>query len=575
MSGSQQSLPLPFPELTGDQPLLPVRMLNEFVYCPRLAYLEWVQGEWASNKETVEGSHAHRRVDTPKGALPKAPDTAADDEPAQEQIHARSVDLSSNRLGLIGKLDLVEGEGDEVQPVDYKRGKRPHVERGAYDPERVQLCAQGMLLREAGFQCSHGFLYFVASRERVRVDFDEELEELTRSAIHGLRALAQGGQIPEPLVDSPKCPRCSLVTICLPDEVNWLKLRKHPPRPLSVGRTEALPLYVQAYSAKVSKRGETLEVSIEDKKVAEARLIEVSQLALMGNVYVTTPTLQELMARDIPITWSSFGGWFHGHTVGVGHKNIELRTAQFRHSFDERRCLTVARALIFAKIHNQRTFLRRNWKDGEADPEIISGLRADRRNAERAESLASLLGIEGAAAARYFGSFGALLRPPGGDAHSFSFDFAKRERRPPPDPVNALLSFAYSLLTRTLHVTLSGVGFDSYRGYYHQPRYGRPALALDFMEPFRPVIADSVVLQVINNGEIKPSDFVRTAHATNLSTDGRKRFITAFERRLSQEITHPAFGYRLSYRRLLELEARLFGRWLLGEVDQLQFLTVR
>jgi CRISPR-associated endonuclease Cas1/CRISPR-associated protein Cas4 len=575
MSGSQQSLPLPFPELTGDQPLLPLRMINEFVYCPRLAYLEWVQGEWAPNRETVEGSHAHRRVDKPKGALPQAPEGEADEDAVDTRIHARSVDLSSVRLGLVGKLDLIEGEGDCVQPVDYKRGKRPHVPRGAYDPERVQLCAQGMLLREAGFQCDHGFLYFVASRERVRVDFDEELEELTRSAIHGLRALAQGGQIPQPLVDSPKCPRCSLVTICLPDEVNWLKLRDTPPRPLSVGRTEALPLYVQAWSAKVSKRGETLEVSVEDKKVAEARLIEVSQLALMGNIYVTTPTLQELMAREIPVTWSSFGGWFHGHTVGVGHKNIELRTAQFRHSFDERRCLSVARALIRAKIHNQRTFLRRNWKDGEADPDIISGLRADRRNAERAESLGSLLGIEGAAASRYFGSFGALLRPPGGDTHSFSFDFAKRERRPPPDPVNALLSFAYSMLARTLHVTLSGVGFDSYRGYYHQPRYGRPALALDLMEPFRPIIADSVVLQVINNGEIKATDFVRSAHAVNLNPDGRKRFIAAFERRLSHEISHPVFGYRLSYRRLLELEARLFGRWLLGEIDTLEFITVR
>jgi CRISPR-associated protein Cas1 len=116
-------------------------------------------------------------------------------------------------------------------------------------------------------------------------------------------------------------------------------------------------------------------------------------------------------------------------------------------------------------------------------------------------------------------------------------------------------------------VTLSAVGFDPYRGYYHQPRYGRPALALDMMEPFRPLIADSTVIQVINNGEVRPSDFVSAAGSVALDPDGRKRFIAAFERRLGHEVTHPIFGYKVSYRRLLELQARLLGRFLLGEID--------
>jgi len=130
-----------------------------------------------------------------------------------------------------------------------------------------------------------------------------------------------------------------------------------------------------------------------------------------------------------------------------------------------------------------------------------------------------------------------------------------------------LLSFAYALLVRTWTVTVTAVGFDAYRGFYHQPRYGRPALALDLMEPFRPLIADSSVIQAINNGEVRPTDFVSAAGSVALDADGRKRFIATFERRMEHEVTHPMFGYRVSYRRLLEVQARLLGRHLLGELD--------
>jgi CRISPR-associated endonuclease Cas1/CRISPR-associated protein Cas4 len=568
-SNVQQELPLPFPELSADVPLLPARMVNEYEYCPRLAYLEWVQGEWAESSDTVQGRHVHRRVDKPKGDLPD-PNQAGEDE----RIHARSITLSSNRLGLIAKLDLVEGEGDTVTPVDYKRGKRPHVAAGAYDPERVQLCMQGLLLEEYGYKCTEGILYFRESRERVRVPFDEELKNKTISAINGLRFVASGGQIPPPLEDSPKCPRCSLVGICLPDEVNFLRRSAATPRPLFVGLEEALPLYVQAHRAKVTKSGEVVEVSIEDRKVASARLNEMSQLVLMGNVYVTTPCLQELMQREIPITWMSSGGWFYGHTVGVGHKNVELRTAQYKSSFDAHACLRLAKRLVENKILNCRTLMRRNWRGGDELERLQDDLKRDAVNAMHADDMQTLLGIEGAAASRYFGAFGKLIKRDG-DERSFAFDFTTRNRRPPTDPVNALLSYAYSLLVKTWTVTLSAVGFDPYRGFYHQPRYGRPALALDMMEPFRPLIADSSVISAINNGEVRPSDFISAAGAVALTGEGRKRFIAAFERRLSHEITHPLFGYKLSYRRVLEVQARLLGRHLLGELEELPGFTTR
>ncbi len=565
----QAELPLPFPDHARDMPLLPARMVNEYEYCPRLAYLEWVQGEWSDSGETVEGRHAHRRVDKPGGHLPE-PDEA---EP-EERIHARSITLSSSRLGLIAKMDLIEGEGDCVIPVDYKRGKRPHVAHGAYEPERVQLCVQGLVLAEHGYRCAEGVLYYAGSRERVPVVFDEELTQTTHNAVDGLRLIAAGGQIPPPLEDSPKCPRCSLVGICLPDEVNFFRKGELAPRPLAVAQTSALPLYVQAYHAKITKSGERLEVFVDDQKVQSARLIDVSQVAVYGNVYITTPALQELMASNIPVTWHSFGGWFMGHTIGTGHKNVELRTAQFRTSFDDAACLRLARGWVEAKIRNARTLLRRNWKGPFAPDTLLEDLQGDIRHLHRVTDMQSLLGVEGSAAARYFGAFRYLIREQLREK-DFGFDFETRNRRPPRDPVNALLSYAYSLLTRTWAVTLTGVGFDVYRGFYHQPRYGRPALALDMMEPFRPLLADSVVIQAINNAEIHPTDFIQVAGSVNLKPEGRKRFIASFERRLAQEVTHPIFQYRVSYRRLLELQARLLARHLQGELAEYPNFTPR
>ncbi len=551
-------------------PLVPARMVNEYQYCPRLAYLEWVQGEWADSADTVEGRHAHRRVNRDGGAMP-APQEVA------EKLHARSVTLSSERLGLIARMDLIESEHGRVVPIDYKRGKRPHVKRGAYDPERVQLCVQGLILREHGYRCDEGVLYFVAGRERVRVVFDDELIAATERAVEGLRNVAHGGTIPPPLEDSPKCPRCSLVSICLPDEVNHLALLSRPgaaPRPIAVPATDALPLYVQARGAKVAKSGETLVVTVDDEKVATARLAETSQVVLMGSIYVTSPCLHELMWRGIPVTWHSHGGWFYGHTIGNGHKNVELRTAQYRASFDPTICLRFAKGLVSAKIANCRTLLRRNWKRSEDNRDVLIELKEDSRRVARVRSLAVLLGVEGTAAARYFRAFPAMFSE-SEPARTLAFDFEKRNRRPPTDPVNALLSFAYSLLTRAWTVTLTAVGFDAFRGLYHQPRYGRPALALDLMEPFRPLIADSVVLQLINNGEIRPIDFRSAAGSVALTPEGRRRFIAAFERRLSHEIVHPLFGYRVSYRRLMEMQARLLGRFLLGEIPAYPNFTTR
>jgi CRISP-associated protein Cas1 len=274
------------------------------------------------------------------------------------------------------------------------------------------------------------------------------------------------------------------------------------------------------------------------------------------------------MRREIPVSWYSNGGWFLGHTIGTGHRNVELRTAQYRASFDPAFCLRLSRSLVASKLRNCRTLLRRNSRTENSLETALGGLRRAARAAAEAKSLAELLGVEGNGGAIYFGNFASILSTRnGGD--ELRFDFEKRNRRPATDPVNAMLSFCYAMLVRELTATLSAVGFDPYRGFYHQPRYGRPALALDIMEPFRPILADSTVITAINNGEIKPDDFVWAGRACALTPPGRRKMIAAFERRIATEITHPVFGYRLSYRRLLDVHARLFGRHLMGEIPEL------
>jgi CRISPR-associated protein Cas1 len=559
------------PEIT---PLVPARMLNEFVYCPRLAILEWVDGEFAPSADTVEGTVRHAAVDRPgyRVRLRERPVAEGEEPPAPRPVQQiRSVELSDPTLGVTAKIDLVEIEGDRVQPVDTKKGKRPHVERGAYDPERVQVCAQGLLLRIHGYQCDSAVIYFAGSNERVTVPFDDELVSLTRGKIAELRATAAAGVLPPPLVDSPKCVRCSLAPICLPDETRFLREPGPPPRLLLPAADHTFPLYVQQPGTTVRKDGDLLVVFDKEEKLGEMRIREVSQLVLMGRVSATEPVYRELLSQGKPIVHLSSGGWLHGVTDGLPHANVRLRQAQYRAADDAGRCLSIARSIVAAKLTNQRVLLRRNAGEAVSE-EITNAIRNAAQAALRAGNIDSLRGHEGNGGRLYFSAFASLLRE---GAFRERFDQEGRNRRPPRDPVNALLSFAYSMLTREWVTACRAVGFDPFLGFYHAPRYNRPSLALDLMEPFRPLCADSTVIRAINNGEVGPSDFVERMGAVNLSDAGRRKFLKSFEQRLGQEIAHPVFGYRLSYRRVFEVEARLLSRHLLGELPSYEPLTTR
>lgn len=612
-----------------------VDMVAQHAYCPRRFHLMYVEGRWEDNEHTEEGKDVHRRVDRIDHLLPESRISSGDDEVSEAAEKgdsdgdpppeiARSVSLGSDELGLLGKLDLVSAdpEGGEAIPVETKKSRTPNTPERSYPPERVQLMAQGLLLRAHGYCSDHGYLYFAGSRQRVRVEFTPELESETRATIDAVRKARSATAMPPPLEDSPKCWGCSLCGICLPDETNALRrdegfsedqcggaepepnpdarsfesatsdcdrsdgtIRqddgpstpdKGPPvgpdvRRLFPARDRAMPFYVQEQGARVGKSGERLTVVKEKETVGGARLREVSQLVLMGNVQVSAQALHLMMEKGIPVVHFSTGGWFHGISHGIGIENAYARAAQYEAAADPARCVRFARGLVRAKAGNQRALLLRNGSGRERDVAVTSLADALKRKSDMPESLPGLLGWEGRAAALYFSAFSSMLKTgalPG-------FQFASRNRRPPKDPVNALLSFAYALLAKECLVALWGEGLDPWWGLYHQARHGRPALALDLMEPFRPVIADSVVLTAINTGMVGPRDFIANANGCALKPNGRKAFLRAWEQRLDQLYTHPEFDYRCSWRTILRIQARLLARWLRGDIPRVPWPVVR
>ena len=565
---------------------LPARMLNEYVYCPRLYFYEWVDGLFAHSADTLDGAHRHERHDRKEDALPAVEEA--------ERIHARSVTLASDTHGLIAKLDLIEGDGAVVTPVDYKRGAPKETDDGpaAWPADRVQLCAQALVLREHGYIVTEAVAYYYETKQRVRVAVDDALTNETLQSLGDARRIAESGRIPPPLVDSPKCPRCSLVGICLPDETRRAMALDVPgaesqlplfdgasdtraDRPLDANndddevrrlvpaRDDLRPLYVTGYALTVGKRDEVLQVKEKGKLVQEVRIHEISQVNVFGAVTVTGPALQALCWAEKPVAHFSFGGWFAGLTTGLGLKNVFLRIAQVRRADDPAFSLRIARDLTASKIRNQRTLLQRNHL--EPSRFVLARLKQLAQEAETAAGAATLLGIEGTAARLYFEQFAGMLKPEEGDELP-SFQFEHRNRRPPRDPINALLSFAYSLLTKDLTIVCHAVGFDPFVGFYHQPRFGRPALALDLMEGFRPLVADSTVLSAVNTRMVTPKDFIQAGRAVSMTAGGRKALLRAYEQRMDTLVTHPLFGYRVSYRRVLEIQARLLARVVTGEI---------
>lgn len=551
-------------------PLMPVRRLQNYAYCPRLFYYQWVENLFEENADTVEGSATHRQTDKPS-ALPEDPKELE----LPEGARLRSLQLESDILGLVGKIDVCEGTGDGIEVIDHKKGSARRGESGervAKEYDAVQVAAYALLLREQGQTVNAASIYYATDRRRVPVLLTDELLSQVLRMRDEARVVAASGKCPPPLRDDPRCLYCSAYPICLPNESAFWSAPngkppelKEPPRPPG---DDGELLVVQKPGCTVGQRGGEFVVSEKGKDLQKFPRNQVRAIYLFGAVQLTAQATQSCLEDGIDVGYFSPAGRFLGLLRGLPASGVDARLGQYR-MFGERGIrLKIAREVVRAKIHNQRVMLMRN---GDAPDQTLRRLADLRELTEKTGDLDTLRGVEGTAAALYFEHFATMLSARAG----IDFSFTERNRRPPRDPLNALLSQGYSILSKELTGVCHAVGLDPFLGFYHQPRYGRPALALDLMEEFRPLIADSVALSLLNRGELTINHFSRSASGCFLREEGRKIFWEAWFRRLDSEVTHPQFGYAMSYRRMLEVQARQLWRYVRGEAERYFGFTTR
>ncbi len=354
-------------------------------------------------------------------------------------------------------------------------------------------------------------------------------------------------------------------------------------------------LYLTEQHAWVKREGECLIVCVpaetdgkgkpggKERKVT-VQLVKLEQVVILGDITLSTPAIAALLELKVPISYMDKFGNYLGNLAPATSKNSTLRLAQFEAHTNPNIRLVIARRFVGSKLRNMRTMLMR-FNRTAADNEISNQIELLKRFIRAAEQsplkldeatemgrmngLGTLLGHEGGGSAAYFGVFNRLIKC------NWEHGFTRRVRRPPTDPVNAMLSYGYSLLAAQVTSLLASVGFDPYIGYLHSSKYGKPALALDLMEEFRPLIVDSVVLNLLNNRQLEQSDFEVELNSYKLQTRAKKLFLQKFEERMQEVIMHPYLEKKASYRQAIEWQARLLGKFLTSEIAEYPVFTVR
>lgn len=572
----------------SDETLWPTRHIAEYAYCPRLFYLMEVEGVFIPSADTEKGRAVHRRVHNPS-ALDR--DGAEDQSDPQRPKVVRTLALTSQTLGLTATLDIAEICGKFAVPVEYRKGRPKRLSLGPgpanvdeadspllprlepWPSDRIHVGLEAILLEEAGYRVGKAVLYYAEEKLRLEIPVDDTLRSDARATLEAAKRCAAGPR-PLPLVNDPRCLRCSLQPACLPDEVHHQRAASSEedttPRKIWPPRDDGIHVVAQKEGARVGIQGSALKVvDREGCTVREIPLAGVESLSVVGPVQLTTQALHALADRRVPVAFLSSAGRLVAMVDPYDSVSAEIRRAQIRRLDDPAACLELSRALVSAKIANQRTLLMRNHPALPSEVPVELAREAER--ATSAESIDVVRGHEGQAAAVYFAHFGGVFKTPLGR----EFEANGRQRRPPPDPINSCLSLAYTMLANECVAALRVARLDPSIGAFHSFRPGRPAFALDLMEPFRPLIGDSVTISLFNRGELAEGHFLRTASGCALTEAGRRAFFNAWGRRMDTVITHPVFEYRLSYRRMIVLHARMIAAWLVGEVPTLAFLTTR
>lgn len=324
-------------------------------------------------------------------------------------------------------------------------------------------------------------------------------------------------------------------------------------------------LYVTQDDSFIGKTDERLTVRVKKQVLLDVPLIKVDGVVVLGRATVSPAVVIELLERKIALSFLTHTGRYLGRLEPEMTKNIFVRAAQWKAIAPSEPALHVVRGFVRGKLKNYRNTLMRSQREF---PELrlqngITQIEQAIAPIDLTSAINSLRGLEGSGSAAYFGSFNALIRAEG-------FRFTTRNRRPPMDPVNALLSFGYALLRHDVQSAVNLVGFDPYLGYLHTERYGRPSLALDLMEEFRPLVVDAVVLSGLNRQVISAEDFVSEplSGAVSLMPDGLRAFLRLYEQKKQSRFKHPVLQTQCTYQEAFEIQARLLAKYLMGEIDK-------
>lgn len=315
----------------------------------------------------------------------------------------------------------------------------------------------------------------------------------------------------------------------------------------------------------IGKTDERLTVKANQQKLLDIPLIKIDGVVILGQATVSPAVVNELLNRNIPLSFLTPTGRYLGRLQPELTKNIFVRKAQWLAAGETPKAVHLVQGFVRGKLKNYRNFILRRRRE-------LSLTNLDGNIAKLEQAIAainttnkidSLRGLEGLGSAAYFGCFNKLIK-------NGSFQFHQRIRRPPTDPVNSLLSLGYSLLRHDLQSAINIVGFDPYLGYLHFERYGRPSLALDLMEEFRPLIVDAVVLNSINTQKLTLDDFVTEplSNAVSLNKEGLKIFLRMYEQKKQSQFKHPVLKRKVTYQETFEIQARLVAKYLMNETDK-------
>jgi CRISPR-associated protein Cas1 len=465
----------------------------------------------------------------------------------------RAVEVSDPDLGIVGRCDELEVEPDgRLVVVEHKATpvrRRPIVT----DAMRIQLALQVRALEAAGHRVAGQVVYFANHRVRVPVVLGDDDRAAAIEWVASTRSTIESSVAPPPLEDDLRCTACSHVGVCLPDE----RAETTVARRIIVADPDGQVVHLATPGSRASTRGGRLLVHQRGEVIASIPLERIVGLVVHGNVDLSGGLIRELLWHSQSVVWCSGSGRVLGWARPAEGPNCAARVRQ--HELSALGRIDLAREFVGAKIANQATLLRRN---GQA-AHVVPTLRVLARRASTADSLTDLLGIEGEAAAGYFRHFSSMLSS---RVRAAGITFRVRSGRGAPDRVNASLNYAYALVLADVIRALVACGLDPHAGFLHSSTRNKPALALDLSEEFRAAVADSTVISAFNNGELGRDDFSMALGTARLRQEGRRKLIAAYERRVLTEFRHPVFGYRVTWRRAMEIQARM----VLGVIDGTQ-----